>query len=477
MVFLRKKIVFILLFLLLPRWGVSGGESGFATRLQTKHPALPVRGDDAATKAVKLFGPRSPNGMLRLSLDECIQRALTGNPELKAADFSINMAAAKIGEADKIGYPLFEYEYNLAPVPKDVTNAVNSFFSGDITPFNRFKIGLGVPLNTFGKVKVGKQLVEAGVEAERGKKEVSKADIAYKVKQLYYGILLAREVSHLLNSAHEGVEGEVHKRETEGGGDPTELLKLKIFEADLEKKIEEGDKKEILAREALRVQAGIDPNVRFDLATDKLRPVSAKVGDYEQYRKEALDKRVELHLLELGYHAKEMQLTLEKRLMTPNVAVGGFFEIGRASGVTGVTSTDDFTNPFNFTRAGLGLQIKGDLDIRKSLSKIHQDRSELYKIEVQKGYAESGVELEVKEAFLDLQKTKQDMDRAEEAGKLSRQLLFLTQSSFDIGLAESKDLIDALSSFLQTRGQYFEAVFYYNTAVAKLDQKVGRVPE
>ncbi|QQR79896.1 MAG: hypothetical protein IPJ69_11200 [Deltaproteobacteria bacterium] len=68
------------------------------------------------------------------------------------------------------------------------------------------------------------------------------------------------------------------------------------------------------------------------------------------------------------------------------------------------------------------------------------------------------------------------MDRAEEAGRWSRQLLFMTQSNMDIGIGESKDLVDALTAFLQTRGQYFEAVYNYNVAIAKLDQKTGVVP-
>ena len=332
---------------------------------------------------------------------------------------------------------------------------------------------MGVPIDTFGKVKVGKELADTGIASERQKKIQKKSDIALKVKQLYSGILLAREVRHLLNSARNGVQGQLDKREKAGGSDPTELLKLKLFRADLEKKMEDGDKKEILAKEALRIQLGLDPGTRFDLASGKLRPVGFRTNSYDGYRREALAQRSDLKLLDLGYAAREKQVRLEKRLMTPNLAVGAFFELGRAPGVHGVTTTDDFSDPFNFTRAGIGLQLKGQLDYHSSLAKIRQAKSELRKVEVQRGLAHDGVELDVKEAFLEVRNTRLDMARTEEAGKLSRQLLFLTQSNIDIGLAESKDLIEALSSFLLTRGQYFESVFNFNVAVAKLEQKVG----
>ena len=71
---------------------------------------------------------------------------------------------------------------------------------------------------------------------------------------------------------------------------------------------------------------------------------------------------------------------------------------------------------------------------------------------------------------------KASIERADGAGKLSRQLLFLTQSNFDLGLSESKDLVDAVQSFLTTRGEYFEAVYNYNVACAKFDMKLGRTP-
>lgn len=432
--------------------------------------------DTAAQKASRLFGAGTGD-LHRLSLDDCVQRALVYNPELQVADYSIDAAGEKKNEASRIGYPVLDYEYNLAPVPKDVGKAMESFFSGDISVLNKFKLGVGVPINTFGKVKTGKSLADTGIAAEKEKKVQKKGDIVLKVKQLYYGILLAQEAGRLLESAHDGIAKQIKKREDEGGSDPTELLKLRLFLADVEKKMEDGDKKEILAREALRVTLGLDPSTRFDLASDKLRPVSFKMQSFEEYKKQAWERRSDLKLLEMGYQAKEKQVKLEKRLMAPNLGVGAFFEIGRAPGVTGVTTTDDFSDPFNFTRAGIGLQLKGQLDLHTGLSKVRQAKSELYKVEVQKELAQDGVDLDVKDAFLDVRNTKLDMERAEEAGKLSRQLLFLTQSNYDIGLAEPKDLIEALSGFLQTRGQYFESVFNFNVAVAKLAQKTGELPQ
>ena len=82
----------------------------------------------AAEKAQRLFGSRS-GAVIRLNLNECVERALIYNPEMQVADYSIEAAEQKKVEVSKLGYPIVDYEYNLAPVPKDVGHAMTSFFS------------------------------------------------------------------------------------------------------------------------------------------------------------------------------------------------------------------------------------------------------------------------------------------------------------------------------------------------------------
>lgn len=432
--------------------------------------------NSAAEKAEKFWGPRSEE-ILILDLKECIKRATLFNGEIQAADYDIKTAEAKRESVKRIGMPVAEYEYNVGPAPRDVSNAVESFFTGDLTVFNRVKVGVGVPLQTFGKAKTGKALADLGIMAEKEKKTGKKAEIALKVSQLYHGILLAREVRRLIKTAKDELAKEIGKREKNEGGDPSELLKLKLFHAEIERRVEEVDKKEIMATEALRLLIDVDPLVRFEIRTERLEPQLRTLPPYEKVREEALVNRSDLKQLDILYEVRQKRLTLEKRLTTPNLGLGAFFELGRTPGITGLSATDDYTDPFNFTRAGIGLRLKGEFDFRSTASKIREAKSELMKTEIQREMAKEGSLLDVKEAYLDAQNAQQEIDRAEEAGKLSRQLLFLTQSNYDIGLAEPKDFVDAVQSFLETRGKYFEALFNYNVAVAKLDQKTGRIPE
>jgi len=436
----------------------------------------------AEKKANGLWGPTplgqlTPSESVVLNLEECIQRTITSNRELLVIDQEIQTAQEKEDEVHKIGYPVLEYEYNVGPAPKDVSRAVDSFFSGELTVFNKLKLGLGVPLQTFGKVNKGRELASLGIRAEKEKKEGKKTELALKVSQLYYGVLLAREVRRLIKTARDELAKQIEKRETRGGGDPTALLKMKLFRAELERRMEEIDKKEIMAKEALRILIDVGPSVRFEIASDRLRQVSKRVAPFEKYREAALHDRRDLKQLDILTEVRSQRAALEKLLPFPNLGVGAFFEMGRTPDVTGITTTDDFSDPLNFTRAGFGLRLAGQFDFHATASRIRQARSELFKTKIQRELARDGAILEVKEAYLNAKNIEQEIERTEEAEKLSRQLLFLTQSNYDIGLAEAKDLIEALQSFLEARGKFFEAVFNYNVAIATLDHKTGRTPQ
>jgi outer membrane protein len=432
--------------------------------------------ETAPQKVAKEWTPKSPS-VLYLNLNDCLQRAYAYNGQLRVHDYDIDVATGKLQETKRIGKPVVEYEYNLAPAPRDLDNPIESFFNGDISVFNRLKVGVGVPLTTFGKLSLAQSMAQEGILAESLKQKKEKVQIASQIQQLYYGILLAREFRHLLNRAYQEVKKEIEKREEKGGSDPLQLLKLKIFLSDLESKIEESDQKELLAKEALRVQLGIDAAVRFNIKGSKLRPVSRKLEDFQIYSIEATQGRQDLKLLDVGHRVRRKNYLLEKKYWVPDLGVGAFLELGIAPGIRNVDVTNDFLDPFNFKRAGVGFRLKGKFDYAGGSAKVKQARAELYKIEIQRELAERGINLEVKKAYLDVKKTKSDIKRAEIAQKLSRQLLFLTQSNFDIGLADPKDLVDAISSFLKTRGEYFKAVFDYNVAVSVLDEKVGRAPD
>ena len=429
----------------------------------------------AADAGEAIWGPHSRQ-KIYMSLDDCIQRALIFNREIQASKYDKQRAEARYREADIIGRPVLDYKYLLGPAPRDVSNALEDFFTGQVTAAQQFKLNMGIPLTTFGKISTAKQLATTGVDVTEQEKVKKSSEVVFKVKQLYYGILLAREGGRLLNYAYEQASKQIDKREEEGGSDPVELLKLKIFRSEISKQLQEAQRKEILALEAIRVLLGLDRAQSFDIKKSRLRPIDRELKDFDYYYGLAYQQRADIKLLQLGLQAARQQVQIEKKGYLPNLGIGGFFDVGFAPGVTGVTTTDDFSDPFNFTRAGVGFLLEGKFDYGTRQAKVAQARADMYKAETKADMAVDGILLDVKTAYLDVVSAREELLRAEEAGKLARQVLFLTQSNFDIGIAEPRDLIDGIEQFLRTRTDYFKAVFNYNVAFAALDQKIDELP-
>lgn len=411
---------------------------------------------------------------LRLSLDDCLQLAEQNNAKLAAGEYAVEGAGWQINEAQALFKPVLEVTDRMAPVPTDAQDAAASFFRGDITFFNQSRIGVGLPVSSFGKLSTAKELAIQGREAAVKQKERTREEIRYDVKRLYYGILFGREVILLTDDAIGKIDKQLAKEEEDPEHSPYEIAKLKVFRLELEKKQEEARVKGDLAREAMKVQVGLPPEQTFVLNESYLEPASQKIYPRDHYVQKAQSDRAEMDLVEIGVAAKALERRLEKRKLLPNLGLGGFFEMGRTTEtIRNLSVADDFSNPFNFTRAGVGLELKGEFDIHRSRAKIKRLESEHHKALTEAALAKRGMALEIAEAHGEALEAAKNLERAEERKKLARQMLFLSKSNIEVGVGEEDEYTDALQLVLLSKGEYYKAVFDYNVALAKLEWKAG----
>lgn len=410
---------------------------------------------------------------LRADFRGCVEMALKNNDQIRSARAEAEIARGKELEAHPRGIPVVKYEHRVAPIPQDVDNAADSFFGGDITVFNNFKIELGSPLTTFGRIKTAQELAALGFDASLFKRGKSVDEIILKVYQTYQGLILGRELLHLADQAVDAINGKINSLEKQKVKDQLAILKLKVALYEVQRKEAEANKKKQLALMALKFQVGVDLEDDFDIRSEALSPVGYKILPVQAYVDQSKSYLPEYHLLETGILAKEKQLKLEKMATVPALGVGAFFDIGRAPNVTGEEDESTFTNPFNFTKAGIGLQLKGEFDYARRRAKVKQAEAELVKMIYDKRAGVRGLELDIRKAYLELQEAANLMAKADKEKRTAQQIVFLTKSNLDIGLGEKKDYFDALQSFLLFQGRQLEAIFNYNIAVATLRTKIG----
>ncbi|HPQ81213.1 MAG TPA: TolC family protein, partial [bacterium] len=341
--------------------------------------------------------------------------------------------------------------------------------------FNGIHVALAMPIGTFGRLGTAKRMAEKGVEAARVNEIKATEKVRFQVKQLYYGALLAREMTSLLDDAVRKIGDRVAEEEAkeENRLDPYDILKLKASKVDLERRLAEARQNQELAYEGLRVHMDLEPGTPIELASANLKPELVDLSDESKYIDAGMNSQPDSRLLDIGVETRRHQYRLEKFKLMPTAGFAFFAEVGRTHGyVAGVTADNDYNDPFNYTRAGVGLQLKGTLDFHGAYGRIKKARAEYYKAAYDRMIAKRGLALELKKAYLSARRAKEDVARARKGESIARQMSFMQKINQDMGIGDNQRYGDALMLLLLQRGYYYKAIYDYNISLADLAQKV-----
>lgn len=414
-------------------------------------------------------------------LAACIRAALTNSPDLSAAAADLAGARARLGEAKAGRWGQSEYNQVLGFVneargtPVNSPDNKNAVFNG-LGPFTRLELSLNIPLWTFGKLDAALKAAQEGLESEHARTESKRAEVILSTKQLYYGLLLARQLSGVLHDMLDTMDKAVKKTQERldaGSSAVTEidLLKLKTGRARFAKGVLEVDASVALTRSALIRVIGVAEG-GFDIADRKLLPVEASIAPLDAYLAEGPGRRPEARQIQTGLAAQSAKVDLEGAAYYPSFFLSTGVRWAHAN------NRDEQRNPFaaddfNFIQPVGVVGIHWDLDFFLTGAKVEEARADLDRLAAQQRDTASGLQLDIRRAYSDVVQARETIKVAEEGRKAGRGLLILTLSNFDLALGEAEELFKALGAYTEASSDYFRAVHDYNVAVAALSKAVG----
>jgi outer membrane protein TolC len=127
------------------------------------------------------------------------------------------------------------------------------------------------------------------------------------------------------------------------------------------------------------------------------------------------------------------------------------------------------------TRTGLGLQL--DLNFGQTKAKVEQAKAQLSEVEHQQRAARQLVQFEVEEAYRNLLIAKTAVESRDNSTTIAGEWLRTEQINFDLGFADTENLVKAVRADLEARARYAEAVKAYNVAVLKLLRATGTLTD
>jgi outer membrane protein TolC len=330
-----------------------------------------------------------------------------------------------------------------------------------------------IPLWTFGKITNLWDAAEAQVRV--GEHEIKKEqnDVKLNVRRAYYGVQLARDASILLRDAASRIDkylGRLEKQVKDGEGDDIELLKLRMYRAELEARESEATRQEAIALSGLRYLTGDGPDV--DVRDEPLQQNSHRLGPLVHYLSAAQLYRPEVNMARAGVLAREAQARMERAKFFPDLALGLSFAYSAAPLV------EDQRNPFvrdgaNYLSYGAALVFKYKLDFLPQSARLAQANAQLEEQRATERYALGGVGTEVEQAFREAEDAARRLDAYSRATSYAKQWLVQVQEGIDVGTFENQDIVDPAREYATKRFLQMNATFDYNVALAKLALATG----
>ncbi len=84
--------------------------------------------------------------------------------------------------------------------------------------------------------------------------------------------------------------------------------------------------------------------------------------------------------------------------------------------------------------------------------------------------------LEIREAFIDVNKSREKLELARKARKLTRALLVTEVANYDFGIGDEGDLFEALIIYTKVLVGYYDSIYQFNLSVLDIKKLYASIP-
>lgn len=384
-----------------------------------------------------------------LTLEQCIDIALSENPVVKSLQDQIQASLARVNQAKALSQPSLDIDADLQPNPFEVWNSGESY------------VGVSKSFLFPGKRKVNTAIATHASNEVSMDSEVLKVNLIYQVKMAFYTMILNEEHLKYAQQNKDLAQDFLDKTRVmyEAGEVPqVEVIRAQVEVAKAVNEIEISTNELKSSRADLLFLMGNDKNSELRITGELYEPPVQL--DLEYLKDRALLNRVEI---------KKMRISMEKELLVKKQAKLTYlpdFDLGFSRHtIIGESKTYDMTLalpiPLFFTQPVRGGIAEAEANYSSYENELKNIQNSII-LEVDNAYhlaitAQTMIDLFDKEM---LQQTEQ----------VYQMLLF----SYQEGEISGIDLIEARKTLINTRQSYGDALFNYVIAVASLERSIGQ---
>jgi outer membrane protein TolC len=387
-----------------------------------------------------------------LNLEQCISIALQQNPLILSSLQQHQASLARISQAKALPQPSIEYDSDLQPTFFDFKGSGESYF------------GVSQSIEFPGKRHLRGKIASKESNEIMAEIDLLKLDIVFRIKQAFYGLLLAQEKLKYAQQDLELAQDFLKKAEVKyetGDVAKVEVLRARVEAAKAANEVRSATNEVRLAKAMLN----------FLLARKKYAPLEIK----GKLKRPSIRLNVE-ELIQRAYafrpEIKRINYSLEKENLIKKQGYLSYlpdFDLGvsrhRLEGEgTYWDVTLSFPIPLFFWQPQKG-------EIAEAKANI-----ESLKREVE--HLKNAITLDVEEAYMNaLTATNQIQLFEEEMLSQAEEVYNMFLFSYQEGEIGGIELIEARRTLVETRKSYADALYNYDASLAALEKSIGQTLE
>jgi len=426
------------------------------------------------------------NKSIIMTLPELIGMAIAKSPEIGEIQSEIGVARMDLEQVKAAYFPQLESTALVGPVrdaqePEVINGRITdpspSLSASSIGIFGKLDMTMTQPLYTFGKLSHRKEAADRGVRAKKFQLEEKNAQIALRVKKLYYALVLARAGMEAANEAEgffEEAGRKIHRllEISSPNAKESDIYLIDAYQADTIRSKAEAEKGAKVAYFALKSMIGLPPGVGFDPADKTLSMKKEGITGVENYIQEAKDKRPEFKQLAEALAAQKSRVEAAASDRYPSLFVA------LQASLAGAPGRDTFRNPyirddFNHTDAGVVAGLKWNFDFGIGKAKIDKMKAEYDKLLYTRASAEMNIPIQVSNIYEENLEWQQAANSYQRAAVASRKWILTSMADFGMGVGTAEEMLKAIEKYGYNQGKYLEALFHYSLSLAELEYAVG----
>lgn len=441
---------------------------------------LPIVASSAET------GPPAVGDRLVLGLSELINRAIACSPDIRALQSDVLSSRYELEQVKAGYYPRIDVTALAGPIDDAreplvlngrITDQSPGLTFGTIGIFGRLDLTATQPLYTFGKLSNRKEAALHGIRAKEFRIEDKKLQIALRMKELYYGMIVAKsgldaadEAEDFFTEAEKRIKRLLEADSTEVK--ESDLYRIDAYRSEARRFRAEANKGYRTAYFAVKALIELPDGVDFDPA-DKLPGVRAeKPLPLEHFIRSAASDRPEFKQLDEAMAAREalVRAAISDRYPT-------FFTAVHAS-LAGAPGREKLDNPyipdeFNHAYAGVVAGAKWNLDFGIGKAGVEKARAEYRKLLNARRSAEMNIPIQVAKSYQDHLEYAEAVELYRAAAVAARKWVVCAMADFDMGVGTADDMLRAIEKYSRNQGKYIESLFRYNLSLAELEAAAG----